>query len=33
MTNEDIIVECEQMIDALEEIRAHFVNINEPKED
>jgi hypothetical protein len=29
MSNEDIIVECEQMIERLEEIRAHFVNLGD----
>lgn len=27
MTNEDVIVEVEQMIDSLEEIRAYLVNL------
>lgn len=27
MTNEDIIVEVEQMIDSLEEIRAYLINL------
>jgi hypothetical protein len=29
MTNEDIIVLCEEMINNLEEIRAHLVNLGD----